>query len=260
MKRWLATALAAGAFIALGMVLHSYWENLNVQLWQRQVSPGPLSAAHANLESDCNACHTPVKGVEAANCIGCHATNTALLQRQPTAFHASIGTCSNCHFEHQGISTRPVGMDHIALAEIGLAAMRANTDNRSNSRLLTWISQHERGAETTPSHPRVSAAEAALQCVACHGTKDRHQRYFGGDCASCHATSSWRIPEFQHPSARSVQCAQCHRPPPSHYMEHFSMVSRAVAGESDALLDQCFVCHQTTSWNDIRRLGWHKHH
>jgi hypothetical protein len=43
---------------------------------------------------------------------------------------------------------------------------------------------------------------------------------------------------------------------PSHYMLHFLMVSRSVAQEPDARVDQCFACHQTTSWNDIRQTGW----
>ena len=40
---------------------------------QRAVSPGRLSKAHAFLENNCAACHTPLKGVEAKNCIVCHA-------------------------------------------------------------------------------------------------------------------------------------------------------------------------------------------
>ena len=66
------------------------------------VNPGKLSAAHAHLENDCRACHTPNKGVEAINCIVCHANNEAVLKRQPTAFHANIGSCTECHLEHEG--------------------------------------------------------------------------------------------------------------------------------------------------------------
>ena len=260
MKRWVRIALGAGIFLALLMTLQRYWDSWDVQFWQQQVNPGLLSSAHANLESECSACHTPAKGAEATKCIGCHANNTALLQRQPTAFHASVGECRSCHIEHQGASVRPIAMDHIALAHIGLAGVRANAENPSNSRLLTWIRQHERGTETVSTHPRVTSAEAALDCLTCHGTKDRHQGYFGGDCASCHATASWSIQEFQHPLPSDVECEQCHRPPPSHYMEHFTMISQSVAKQPRARVDQCFLCHQTTSWNDIRRVGWHKHH
>ena len=243
------------------MLLQTHWPQVaDVQLWQRQVSPGHLSAAHAWLESECAACHTPTRSAEGAKCIGCHADDAALLQRQPTAFHASIDTCSGCHVEHRGSTVRPVGMDHLYFASIGLTAAEDNTGNVTNQRLLAWVRQHEGAAEVVPSHPEVTSREAALDCVACHGTKDRHQGYFGGDCASCHGTAAWSIAAFQHPSPRSVECVQCHQPPPSHYMMHFSMVSRAVAREPDARVDQCFSCHQTTSWNDIQGVGWYKHH
>ena len=260
MKRWIALVLVAAIALALGVVLRGRWTKIDVPLWQRQVSPGRLSASHARLETNCAACHTPVKSAEATKCIGCHANNTALLQRQPTAFHATIGTCSSCHLEHQGTSVRPVVMDHVALADIGLEIVRRNIDNASNRRLLAWMRQHESSGPTDPTHPRVTSREVTLDCTSCHSTKDRHQKLFGEDCASCHATVSWTIAEFRHPSPRSVDCVQCHQAPPSHYMMHFRMVSQAVARAPDARVDQCFQCHQTTSWNDIRSVGWYKHH
>ena len=93
--------------------------------WQRQVSPGPLSAAHAFLGNDCAACHTPVKGVEPARCVACHADDEEVLGRQPSAFHANVRSCSGCHVEHQGVDRRPTRMDHAALARIGLRELGA---------------------------------------------------------------------------------------------------------------------------------------
>lgn len=151
-------------------------------------------------------------------------------------------------------------MDHVALAEIGFRAVRKSAENPAKSRLLAWIRQHEAGAETSPTHPEIASSEAALDCASCHSTKDRHQGYFGRDCASCHRTAAWTIAAFQHPSPRSVVCVQCHQPPPSHNMMHFTMVSQVVARQPTARVDQCFLCHQTTSWNDIQRVGWYKHH
>ena len=52
-------------------------------------------------------------------------------------------------------------------------------------------------------------------------------------------------------------------------MTHFSMVSKRVARQEDervaqccgaAQVNQCYRCHLTTSWNDIRGVGWYKHH
>ena len=109
-------------------------------------------------------------------------------------------------------------------------------------------------------HGRITPLEATLICAVCHANKDRHFRLFGQDCAQCHATTQWTIPEFRHPSPRSTDCAQCHQAPPSHYMEHFHKVSMRVAGKHHARVDQCYLCHQTTAWNVIKGVGFFKHH
>ena len=102
--------------------------------------------------------------------------------------------------------------------------------------------------------------EALLSCPACHSNDDRHFGLFGKDCVQCHSTRQWTLPEFIHPSNQSLDCNQCHEAPPSHYMQHFKMISAQVAGELNAKVEECYACHQSTSWNDIKRAGWYKHH
>ncbi|WP_077729701.1 hypothetical protein [Methylocaldum sp. 14B] len=222
---------------------------------QRFISPGELSAAHGFLEEKCSACHTSIHGVEAAKCIVCHANNEPLLQRQPTAFHANIGRCAGCHIEHQGVSIRPVVMDHALLARIGwddLSTSAPETESRVTAdRIRHWLRDRPGG---------LTRLDAALDCATCHATKDRHIGLFGADCSQCHGTKQWTIAGYRHPSARSLDCAQCHQAPPSHYMEHFRMVSQRVVGKPHAPVNQCYLCHQTTAWNDIKEVGWYKHH
>lgn len=43
-------------------------------------------------------------------------------------------------------------------------------------------------------------------------------------------------------------------------MDHFSMISQKVADKERARVDECFECHNTTSWNDIVDVGFYKHH
>ena len=226
--------------------------------WQRMAAPGELSTPHAFLENNCAACHTPVKGIEAKSCIPCHADNKALLQRQPSAFHADIGSCVECHREHQGRISRTMKMDHSALARIGLRRLEKSPAAHDPSRevLVAWLKQND----GPPLQPQLRREESLLNCASCHQTKDRHNGLFGTDCAQCHGTGKWTLPEFRHPSALSQSCAQCHQAPPSHYMMHFQMISMTVAGQAHAKVDQCFLCHQTTAWNDIRGVGWYKHH
>jgi hypothetical protein len=247
-KTWIKIfALLAGAALAVG----AFWYARNNRVgWQSQVMPGKLSARHTFLETDCASCHTAVQGVDAAQCIACHANNEALLQRQPTAFHANISNCAACHVEHQGTDANLRVMNHEALARIGssLISEGSSVSDQTNSPLLP------------EAHPLVSPLEARLDCTSCHSTKDKHFGLFGQNCASCHATSQWTIASFQHPSPRSTDCAQCHQAPPSHFMEHFEMVSQRVARQQDARVNQCYLCHQTTSWNDIKGTGFYKHH
>ena len=236
---------------------------LSKTAWQRMALPGLLSSKHAFLEHNCDACHTAVKGVEAANCIVCHANTVSVLQRQPSAFHANVGSCFECHREHQGPAYRPIQMDHVALAEIGLRQLKASTESQSEPArkiLVDWIGQQQSTGRGSDGHSVLAAQEAALNCASCHASKDRHVKLFGQDCGQCHSTAKWTILEFRHPPPSSTDCAQCHQAPPSHYMMHFKMISMKVAGKPHAQVNQCFQCHQTTAWNDIVGVGFYKHH
>lgn len=252
-KRWavVAAVVLAGAsavwalvrFTALGQAV----------TWERQASPGDLSSAHGFLADNCAACHTPVSGVTADKCVSCHA-DSRILQREPTAFHATVGSCRECHREHQGVAVHPTTMDHTALAQLGMK-VSAKSGHVTAQQWERWLAETDVGP-----HAGITRQEAVLACSTCHGTKDRHMGLFGKDCAQCHRTEKWTLPEFRHPSAQSTECAQCHLAPPSHYMMHFEMVSKRVCGQPHAEVRQCFLCHQTTSWNDIKGIGWYKHH
>ena len=238
---------------------------VNKEAWQRMASPGALSQGHAFLEHNCAACHTPVKGVQAANCIVCHANNQTLLQRQPTFFHADVSSCSECHREHRGVHERPTLMDHAALSRVGLRQLKSNPDPETEDRLasahfLRWINEQEGHATSGQGSAYLTAEERILNCAACHGNKDRHFGLFGQDCSQCHATAKWIIPEFRHPPTTSLDCAQCHQAPPSHYMMHFQMIDQKVCNQPNAKVNQCFLCHQTTAWNDLKGIGFYKHH
>lgn len=217
----LVTALLLGASVGLPWWTHSRGAS-RVPAWTAVTSPGELSSAHSAVD-DCESCHEPHRGITRSRCVACHAGEPLLVEKRTTAFHASADTCAGCHVEHLGRARRPIGMDHdVLLAAAG------------------------KGAE--------------LACVQCHETQDVHARLFGTECASCHATSSWLVPEFLHPAGSSTECAQCHSPPPSHLMEHFEMVSRKVARRPLADVGQCYLCHHTSAWNEIVGAGFYDHH
>lgn len=215
------------------------------------VNPGLLSQPHAFLKERCSACHTPVKGVEAENCITCHANDEALLQRQPTAFHATITSCKECHIEHLGRVKRPIYMDHDALCLIG-ARQEAVFDKE--------VASQSNGLARYMKTSGSPACQSQLNCVACHEKEDPHSGNFGLNCAICHETDHWSITDFRHPSPRSRDCAQCHQAPPCHHTAHFKKVCAQVAGKPNAKVNECYSCHQSTAWNDIKGVGWYKSH
>lgn len=226
-------------------------------IWPTLASPGPLSAAHAFLGTHCESCHTPDRGIRAASCITCHAPDALVLAKQSTAFHATIGECRGCHVEHQGLVVRPITMDHSVLVEIGLRTAHAGVIPGQPAPADAAAVRHFL-AGVTGSGPATDGE--GLDCASCHSFRDKHQGLFGEQCANCHATQTWKIAGFLHPSPRSQDCNQCHQAPPSHYMMHFGMMDQGITGQRNARVEQCYLCHQTDSFNDIKGAGWLKMH
>jgi hypothetical protein len=231
-----------------------HWGSASVPGWRGFFQPGPLSVKHASLGGKCESCHTPTQGVQAAACIACHSTATAVLRAQPAAFHANIQDCRGCHVEHQG-AARPTRMDHAALLRIGSHLALGAEGHPGVLRQMANDIAAFLGIPVSQS-----AEKNGLACTSCHSNSDPHRELFGRDCASCHDTATWRIAGYLHPSPTSRDCAQCHQAPPSHSMMHFELVSKTVARQPQAQVNQCFLCHWTNSWNDIKGVGWYKHH
>lgn len=260
---WLITFVAvlfAGVvLLGIGVFVRESKSGSTGMSWRSAVSPGDLSKAHAFLDKDCAACHTANLGIDSSKCIVCHADSTALFQQQNTAFHAEVKDCKVCHVEHQGRDSKITRMDHKMLSKTGLSHIASMKDREGEigKKLEKWIAMHD---GIMQAHHGISAQELALNCASCHTNQDVHRGLMGSDCASCHGTSTWDIAAFVHPSMKAENCAECHRAPPSHNMMHFKMVSMAVAKQRNAKVGQCYLCHQTNDWNDIKNIGWYKHH
>lgn len=157
----------------------------------QMLAPGKVQAAHAALESDCFACHTPFRGASSARCTSCHAladiglrtTKGVIITRkgQAPAFHQALANadCTSCHSEHQSAATvgpKSARFDHALL----------KPDARSNCRLCH------------------AAPRDAL-----HSGKQL-------DCATCHQTSGWKPATFEHSrffelvGDHNASCATCH--------------------------------------------------
>ena len=229
--------VVAALFAAVGIpwLVHSRGGE-SAKGWQAMVNPGPLSPAHRFLEGKCSTCHTPHKGVEAKNCLTCHAGED-FADQQSARFHAEATQCTTCHVEHDG-GKSIVRMDHEVLLM---------------HRLWAGVA-HRRSRAATNGDPL-----RELNCASCHSNRDPHRGLFGQTCSTCHALDTWSVRDFRHPVPTNRECSQCHKPPPSHLMEHFQMVSQEQARKK-ARVDQCYACHMTDSWNNIRGKGFYDHH
>ncbi len=265
MKRFLIiiVILAAGILLGTQPEIKQQIESFSfTNSWQALSSPGKLSQAHQFLENDCESCHTPISGVDDKQCILCHANDKTMLIRQPTAFHADIQECSTCHQEHQGLQSNLTKMDHSLLVTLAKSLPEKLTKPNASDRLLAntvkELSKH--ATIHTKINPLLSNEESMLNCATCHANDDRHFKLFGKECGACHSTKQWSLADYRHPSSRSTDCSQCHQAPPSHYKPHYKMMSQKIAGKPNASVEQCYQCHQSTSWNDIQQLGLYKHH
>lgn len=226
-------------------------------IWSSAAIPGPLSAAHAFLGTQCESCHTPNMGIKAASCITCHAPDALALAKPATAFHATIQECRGCHIEHQGRGLRPIKMDHSVLVTVALkaGATRTTPGQPAASDFVALLRSlgGARGNGTVVERD-------VLDCASCHGFQDKHLAMFGQQCADCHTTETWKIAGFLHPSPKSQDCNQCHQAPRTHFMMHFGMMDQGITGQRSARVEQCYLCHQTDSFNDIKGVGWFKMH
>lgn len=174
------------------------------------VSPGPLSRGHAELATDCFACHAPWRGAAAPRCTECHAlvdiglrsTQGVALPQQglKTSFHQELieQDCVACHSDHAGPK-------------------------------LTQRSRKPFSHELL----RVAARD---RCESCHATPNNEiHRDLGVGCGQCHRPQAWKPASFDHALlAKDAQCTNCHRAPSD-------TLHRQIQAN-------CGQCHATTAW------------
>lgn len=219
------------------------------------------TAFHANIQT-CSSCHTEHQGAIRMPTTMDHAVLVETAERESKVKKPNVG-------DSNGRLSAP----DIEKANSLFAKVPSVKDKPQSSIIVTpppvescittgdcHGAQGPNALHLPPQHPRPVGSEANLNCASCHAMADRHQGMLGANCMQCHTTIQWTVAQFRHPSVNSTVCAQCHKPPPSHNMMHFSMMSARIAGQPNAKVNQCYLCHQTTSWNDIKGVGWKKIH
>jgi hypothetical protein len=176
------------------------------------VSPGALVSGHAELVTDCFACHAPLRGAAADRCIRCHALpdigvrstkGIALAPRgTKTSFHQQLTEkdCIACHSDHAG-------------------PRLANGSNKPFSHSLL-------------------RAEVRQRCESCHDApaNDIH-RGLTLNCNQCHKMQGWKPAFFDHAALAAAvldKCEACHKAP-------VDIMHKQVIGN-------CRQCHSPQHW------------
>jgi hypothetical protein len=215
---------------------------------ERLVSPGPLAARHANLESRCNACHAAFDpNAQTRLCSACHRPVAADIAAH-TGFHghdrrAASSACGACHTEHKGrgadiIGLNPRGFDHSATdyplhgAHVGVACASCHAAGRK-------------------------FRDAPDNCVDCHRADEPHHGRLGAQCESCHVDAAWREIHFDHSHTgfpltgahARARCVTCHA------QERYAGTPtgcvdchRGDDAHSGSLGENCGGCHSTDGW------------
>ncbi|PLX55218.1 MAG: cytochrome C [Chromatiales bacterium] len=219
---------------------------------EKLVMPGPVAAAHQDIEGECAQCHIRGSGIsEQKLCVNCHQRVGRDID-SGSGFHgkntrAATENCSSCHTDHEGrdasmIDFDPNVFDH-AFTDFPLSGAHAVAECESCHRSGTVY------------------AATASECVACHREQDPHREQLGTSCGDCHSESEWTGATFEHDltgflltgAHTKATCESCHRSPvfadasprcvDCHRNED---VHKGGNGEN------CGDCHATSNWSSLR--------
>ncbi|MCA9753876.1 MAG: cytochrome c3 family protein, partial [Gemmatimonadetes bacterium] len=210
-----------------------------------QLSPGPLSAAHEELEGvkNCLKCHGVKETRVDPHCLDCHG-EIARLRADGRGFHArdAAGACADCHLEHGGREFELIHWDEGSAKDFDHSRTGWNlTGKHAEAECEACHTAAFQKSPTFDLRPAGSGERSWLGletgCVNCH--VDPHEDRFGQDCAQCHLTSKWQDlveASFDHDRTRyplrgahvKVQCSDCHK-------NGFAELPR---------FDECRSCHE----------------
>ncbi len=249
---------------------------LAAPLWP-QISPGPLSNAHKDLEGslNCSKCHT-FGAAKRSKCTGCHVE----IQHRLSAgrgYHAQVvkrkagdSDCVRCHTDHYGREFSivkqnefiPERFNHKEAGYLLEGAHAKLTCQKCHNAKL--IAPAERAVIKVRDGNRTYLG-LGTRCISCHA--DFHKGQLGADCARCHSQTTWKetSKEFDHGQTKypltgmheRVQCAKCHPKDEAgavKYKVPFAQCSdchkdpHRGAFESSA---GCDSCHTVAGWKQI---------
>jgi len=199
------------------------------------VSPGPVIAAHQELETSCFSCHTPLVGASDAKCVACHKVKDIgvlttkgkpVVRLNPLGpFHQKLteGACASCHSDHRGISDYRTKrafahdvLDQASLKQcVGCHNLPKDDLHKSASDACHQCHVTERWKPATFKHDLLSQDDLR-NCQSCHlraTPRDDIHRNAPESCHQCHGVKGWKPATFKHDllsRAELRKCQSCH--------------------------------------------------
>jgi hypothetical protein len=221
-----------------------------------QVSPGPLSQAHADLEgtTQCLSCHVSGASMD-ERCTDCH-LEIDFQVREGRGLHGqeTKTDCVFCHPEHAG-------------RDFELIKWEEGSPDRFDHRRTGWSLEGKhavlrceqchkpefQNGSVTQLLKRRSVTKSWLglerDCLSCH--RDYHQGTMKADCLSCHVAEGWK-PASRFDHAETVfpltgkhvdtPCAKCHLVPGRAELRNAQ--GEAVPRYKPVAFDECSACHK----------------
>lgn len=234
----IALALVAGTLLTAAAPAHAdFLKNLT--------SPGPLAKPHADLESQCDKCHIPFKGVPNSGCLACH-TGTQTRIKSALGPHAQYERegkkCSSCHTDHKGrgetITPKVDASFQHAITGFLLAGKHAS------AKCATCHKPTASGQPKWVDLPR--------SCNGCHA--DVHKPTLGAKCESCHTANGWKPPSKtieahtldMKGGHQGLACASCHTK--GEHLTAKSSCGDCHKQNHGGTKAPCATCHNTTDW------------
>lgn len=222
-SRWLWHLIAANLVVLVALAF--VYPHL-------MMSPGALSGGHADLATDCFACHAPLRGAASERCMACHVVADIGLRTSKgvpivKADASASGTAAN---------------GPVVKGKAKAAVKTSFHQELIEQDCVTCHSDHA-GPRLTQrsrkpfSHDLLKAATRE-RCESCHAApgNDLHRRFDQG-CAKCHQARSWTPASFDHAlltKADQGRCATCHKAPAD-------TLHRQIVGN-------CGSCHTARAW------------